>query len=73
MIPQETLAKEIGRLEKLGRSVRDLQASVPWKCPCCGANCVLVGACMKRGERGRWRHKHRIYNLDREKFEGGWQ
>lgn len=74
MISREALEKELRRLEKLGKSVmnNDFDPSVPWKCPCCGANYILVGAVMRRKKRGPWRHKHRIYNIDKGKFDGPW-
>lgn len=70
--PTQVLDKEVARLKRLGKVFRELEFSEAWDCPCCHTKCLLASAYFASPKRRKWRHKHRIFNISRNRFEGPW-
>jgi hypothetical protein len=82
VIPKELILNEIMRLEKLGKTVRNF-GEIEGFCAKCGLKYSLHVCPDCRTEiifcdievltKGNWRHKRRIFNKTRNRFEGQWQ
>ena len=75
IVLKEVFDKELGRLKRLGKEVLHDEFEVEKEavnCPCCNQVLTVVICYIRKAERGRFRHKHRIFNLSKMKFEGGW-